>query len=546
MLGNVIIQAQGDHLMSGVSAAQIEVAQFVQIHHLPLVWQGDTDFFDIEKERKSLIKSGWKGIDDPLSALSEEKTAHDNDVFNEVVYFYDFARKFLYPRGSPDDDCAFYLFHRENPGSVQAQFSNVRGEQTFLIKRLHLHLFRTGTIIITVETEHDGKTELSLADVQTIIDHFRRSYTPYWDGCAPQGIPLSLTLSTGAAAENQLQDQTVDFLYKNRENGADAPLLEPWKSWCEPLCQSQWRDPSDERVPAMSYIALKQTEATPRDTMNRIKTGDWFRLAEADSAGETEFPYNPKFLAPKARDFFYDRFFPHDNIWEGFATRHIFGGEHYAMVVVDGDFTRQILFQHFRRHYEKLALVARFEQVSLLGYSFRLTQLVKQLNDRPEGRKLDGKSEGRKKFRNEVRDLHENFLEFTHRFRFTGITSQIQGREMFAKWRQSLSLDLLYVDVKNEVASAAQFSLDSGANERADRGNDLSKIAFWAAVILAAPGLKDFGIVEYAVTFVSAWMSATPDGVLDGVIEFVVSVGLVGAVAGLLWQFLKKRYGWPK
>ncbi|MEO1309086.1 MAG: hypothetical protein AAFV38_14570, partial [Pseudomonadota bacterium] len=65
----------------------------------------------------------------------------------------------------------------------------------------------------------------------------------------------------------------------------------------------------------------------------------------------------------------YDRFMAHTDLDHELAARHVFGGAHYAMVSVDDttggfNFPRNILQEHFRRHYEKMALVMRFEYAS--------------------------------------------------------------------------------------------------------------------------------------------------------------------------------------
>ncbi len=505
-------------------ATKILVSRFRQIHHLPLIWQGRGRFVPATI-REQLVAAGWAPIDDPLNALSEDSKQPDPDVFNEYVYFHDFARKFLYPDG---DAAPFQLFRRENPGGISAEFGNDCGWHGFEIVRLTLHLFRTGTIVITVETLHDGKGNLTLAQVQTIIDHFRRSYTPFWSNGQPQRVPRCLRLTSGKSAGEQTQGAMVDFLHENRGTGADAPLLEPWKSWVAPLNQADWRDPSDERVPVMSFIALKQTETTPGDTMLRIRDGDWFRLAEADETGSALFEYNPDFLAPLHNRYFYDRFYPHERTYNYYATRHVFGGAHYSMVTVDNSFAVFMLETHFRRHYEKLALIARFEFASLLAFSSRLTGLVADLE----------RGQEHNEFRANVLKVHEEFLEFTHRCRFTGISSQIQGAEMFARWRASLGLDRLYEDVKAEVTSAADFAHATEANTRALQANRLAGFGLYAAAILAAPGLKDFELVKSATGALTGglqslgWASAGPWCELT--VPFAVTIVLAEIIRRML------------
>ena len=211
-----------------VSATRIKVALFRQIHHLPLVWQGATDFrFDATCD--AVTKDGWEEVTDPLRSLATDRNTPDPDpdAFNEFVYFHDFVRDFLFPHGGHKP---YRLFEKPDPGTITASFDNKGGTQDFDIERLTLHIFRTKVAILTVETVHKaGDEPLTLARVQTIIDHFRRSYTPFWSEGQPQRVPLSLSVSTGATAKAQDQKEMASFLEKHRKTGADAPLLEPWE-----------------------------------------------------------------------------------------------------------------------------------------------------------------------------------------------------------------------------------------------------------------------------------------------------------------------------
>jgi len=512
----------------GRPAGDIPVALFRQIHHMPLVWQGKEEFqLDAISRNLTSKNGGWHEIANPLRALAEDRDHPDPESFNEVVYFHDFAREFLYPNGK---NRAFRLFEKREPGEITASFANNGGTHDFTIERLTLHIFRTKTAMLTVETLHKPQeTPITLAQVQTIIDHFRRSYTPFWTNGSPARVPSELCLSTGVMAIEQKQGEMIAFLEENRGTCADAPLLEPWAGWMQPLSQNNWRDPSDERVPVMSFILLEKTANTNRDTLNQICESDWYRLAEADESGDM-FEYNPDFLRQK--QFFFDRFLPDPAMPDYLATRHIFGGAHYCVVSVDDWFSRNIIQAHFRRHYEKMALVARFEFATLLAFSSRITNAVKMLDE------IKHQKNARDRFRREILDIHEDFLEFTHRYRFTGISSQIQAGEMFDHWRASLGLDRLYQDVKDEISSASLYAQAVQAKSRAGDANALARVAILVGALVSAPALNKFDFFKNMNTVVTDWLGWQWAG---PVVSFMLPFTIVALTAELLFRWLRQR-----
>jgi len=464
-------------------AKNIKVSKFRQIHHFPLVWKSENQTgaaFNFDQICDSIKNAGWLPKNDPLKALSSNEEETDPEVYNEFVYFYEFVRDFLFPKGSKPP---YRLFSKPTPYTLTAEFLNEGGKQHFSVLRQTLHVFTTKTVILTVETQCDCTSPITLAQVQTIVDHFRRCYTPYWDNGVPQRVPLKLEID---GIEAQKQDQKEMAECAGSRSGV-IPLLEPWASWIKPLSLEHWRIPSDERVPVMSQIFLKQN-GTNAQTMQRVHDRDWFRLAEADQSDGKDYEYNPEFLAGLKKRFFYDRFYPANNMPEYFATRHIFGGAHYSFVTVDdgGYFAGELFPRHFRRHYEKMGLIVRFEHASLLAFSSRITETVRKLED--SGKEL----KTRKGFRDEILKIHEDFLEFTHRYRFTGISSQIQAGEMYQMWRRSLELDVLYQDVKDEITSASDFAAATKGTEQASQANLLAAVGILIAIALTAPAVMEF------------------------------------------------------
>lgn len=327
-----------------------------------------------------------------------------------------------------------------------------------------------------------------------------------------------------------------------------SPLADHWRQILEPLVvagyspdvdrpagseapRAVWRHILDERIPVMSYVSLTGAASrvgkgvtntgntSERHDLWLVSRGDWVRLCAADPPGTDRLPYAPHFLADFEKDSCYDRFFPSSSTSE--STRYLFAGYHFG-VVGSGPYFDRLISHHFRRHYFQMALLANMELAALLATSSRITAAVARL----EEHKVRGGKAGarREEFRNELRAIQEDFLAFVHRFRFTDVSNQIQPTELYRKWRQSMRLDELYADVKDELAAAVGFAM---TDEQAKTGRDaahLSKIA-----TLGLP-------VALALSFMPIWGK-----LLENTDRFVKSqdgksVEVVSVWGSILWS----------
>ncbi len=481
-----------------------EVGEFRQIFHLPLIFQGD-GAFNSQAVVNKLVKDGkWE----PVQAVRPE----DEGLFAEYVYFHDFVRDFLYP--NPDSDKpAFRLLHVQNPSNLVVRLSEASPPIGLKVERQTLHVFETGALVLTVEVLVNGK--LSLPDAMQLVDKLRRSYVPYWDDKGlPGGVPHRIDFqgpddeapcaSPVEATIRPTKEECAAHLHAHISTGQDAPIIEPWETWLEGIDLATWRDPSDERVPVMSFIVLAPQEGvSARDTMKAIKDSEWAQLAEADGQSE-HFLYNPVFLEQKEKIWFYDRFFPHEDMDDKVASRHVFGGAHYAFVTVSGSMT-DLLRTHFTRHYAQIGLIVRFEIATLLAFSSQLTELVSKFDRDPK------RDSAEYRFRKDLVVLRQRFLRFVHRFHFTGVSSQIQPTEMLSHWRASTGLDDLFEDVSNEINSAGDFATTLMAQDEAEAANRIATAATYLAILGLPAALLAMPVFDAA--FVKRLVS---DALCDG------------------------------
>lgn len=526
---------------------------------------------EIKKTQTALAQGKWKAVPDPLEyppAIDPKDT--DSGGYGQFAYFHDFVQKFLFSKG---DNPPFTLYERTDirefhlwlPGGGE------KPSHRFQVDRLSLHLFDFGTAIVTLELDWQGKAAkgpLNLAEVQDIIDHIRRTYTPFWIGKTPQRVPKKVELvgedkDIICRSHPFPKDQAEKALANN--DARDIKVFDHWAEIINPLqlmCEGGcWRDPSDERMPINSFIALDYEEIPkseadrveklpePEKTIAKeknnlliasrtraavlaIRESDWIRLADAEESGTeesgTDYPYNPDFIVPIAEAMYYDRFFPHKDAG-AVAARHIFGGPHYA-VVGAGWFMDNILIHHFRRHYALLSLIARFESTALLAISSRLTNAVIRLEQSGDERA----------FEHDVIEIQGQFLNFVHRFRFSGISSQLQAREMFDRWRASLGLEVMYQDVRQEVDTAFQRVTALQQKREAGATSDLSKLAAVGVFLGLIAGVMGSNIFLGK----GQLLGASPDWLQFWFIAAVIAMVMPAAALTLLWAKKTRLKNW--
>jgi len=478
-------------------ASDIPVGAFRLLYQWPLVFdpgaggQAATDTFETEVARLT-ADTNWRPIPKPIEFPPKEGM-RDGGGYGEFVYFHDFAQKFLYP----SEGGAFSLLERRDIASLKAGFYKDT-EHEFSVERLTLHMFRLGIAVMTLELKWQCQSTgapLMLAQAQRIIDHLRRSYTPFWDkNDVPGRVPLQVTLikRNGVCTPYEpLPREAAEASVLGNAN-PDAKIFRHWAEMILPLKLlaegGHWRDPSDERIPLNSFIALdplKQGEngdwkADIRAALLEIRDGDWHRIMDADEPDDDPYAYNPEFARQVEKAAYYDRFFP-DPDSGSIATRHLFGGIHYAAVVA-GDFAKTLL-PHWRRHYAQLSLIARLENATLLAVSSRISVADADLN----------RSKDHAAFDKQILEIQEYFLLFVHQFRFTGVTSQLQGAEMYQMWRKTLHLDALFADVRAEleVATAAVIARQQITEARATtRLTKVATLGVIGGLIVGAGGMN--------------------------------------------------------
>ncbi|GMG85344.1 hypothetical protein LNKW23_45640 [Paralimibaculum aggregatum] len=478
-------------------AGNFPVALFRQTLLWPLVLDSEPDEGWFEKECNRLSGSeAWTLCEDPLELIPDED---GTGVYEEAVYFHDFVRNFLYRK---DADAPMRVYSRNGPAALTAVIDGT--ERRFAVQHCALHLFELGVAILSLDLDFvSDAQDLTMADAQKIIDRLRRAYAPFWFGDRNPGYcPTEVFLDDEPCGLGRLETRSAALAaLKKRSAGPDRlvePLFPWWSRLLAPLAvagsdaqpnpgAASFRQVLDERIPLMTTLQLAQltppdahAPADPARVLELVSEGDWFRLAGADGADDHAYPYNPEFLRSRSDNLFYDRFMASPDTDRNGATRFLFMGYHFA-AVGSGNFFRDYVAGHMRRHYRQMNLIAYLEFAALLMLSNRLSRAAR-LKDSEERRRA-------------IITVEKDFLVFTHRYRFTGVSNQLQAREMFDQLRRSMGLDLLYKEVKEEIDTAAQFALAEEQHEQSETVLTLTEIATLGLVLSVIVGAFGMNIV---------------------------------------------------
>ena len=459
-----------------------------------------------------------------------QQTRHENDKYAEFVYFHEVVQDFLYQKRSCDlhdnpDEVGIsrlHLFKRQDVKQLIVKLGDDKDEGLEIhldVDRCNLYLASTGIMLLALEvswTAGDNSTPpaMQLSDAQILTDQLRRCYTPYValpyarqdtaycgmsyrSGQCPEKVELVYASSKQPLTNDRRERPNVikerDRTLNVSEGQSRSPQLFPhWEELITPFrvgrldgdttgafttfgkgIRFSCRHIEDERIPIMTFISLTRPNCCDQSALANVSRGDWVRLCFTDAAGSDPLPYNPLFLEAFEKTHCYDRFFI-SKATPYFASRMLFSGYSFTTVGAGG-FYDGLLQTHFRRHYFQMSLLAYLEHATLLGFSMRLTKEVAQYEQDRNDQNPNPMFE--KKFHDAICDLKREFLLYTHQFRFTGVSNQMQPREMYDQWRSVMGLDKLYEDVKQELDTATDFLVTMDQQQQTDSAANLNVLA---------------------------------------------------------------------
>ena len=471
---------------------------------------------------RATLDATWAPVDDLAHHIAPpDKTQKlafsqwQNEVYAEGVYFHPFVQEFLFSNDKTSSSGAppIHLFRRDDIAAMRVEWA--QGEETrkatLIVDRVLLYLFRTGVALLVTDLRAERTAGLTLADVEDLHDLLRRAYHPFVThksikSEAPVRQASHLVVQTIAWRRKDAgvlgpYDLTSDFddviAYADgaTRDARHPPVFAHWKDLLGGALTLAggsaheggpvWRHVVDERMPALLTVSLSDRDEglRPGGWLGAVRRGDLARLCFADNCnsygrttrGKGDFPCNPAFLGDFENRHAYDRF-------ANSGTRYFVSG--YSFVALGaGDGFDRFVAMHMRRHYYQMALLAHMEMATLLLVSREISDAA-ECYERAAGDDAAGD-----RFAAHMQAINEQFLQFVHRFRFTGVSNQLQASELYDLLRRQMNLQRLFDDVGKEIESANQFLFNRAQAKATQAATNLSRVAAVGVVAALAVGV---------------------------------------------------------
>jgi hypothetical protein len=338
----------------------------------------------------------------------------------------------------------------------QARVTLDRGDTPLSLTVAHVDLyffFDIDVAILAVEVYTD---DIPFDTAQNLMFRFGRAYPAYWEEETGRGghCPWKVEWLDGdgrvlAASDYECREKYLSFVCRHR-----APTTAShWEFLMSPLVLHhadkkgpvRYRQLEYYRMPYMSYLALERAETLSRS--------DSIRLALGNEAGDqSALPYAETYLSDFETRYCYDRNFSSGGEKAASVRFHASG----HTLVVTGDASDEFfvscdsgLLSRFRHQHFLMFLIAHFQKAALHMFSDRLVGVVSRLDIT--------NAKANRIFRRDIRNAHENFLRFAHRYWFHNISNHAQVRELFDMTRRHLHLDALYDEVREELQDMGNF-----------------------------------------------------------------------------------------
>jgi hypothetical protein len=439
------------------------VKEFREILLWPLQLEPLDDGRQIQKQWEVLRSlpggSVWSEVQDEFGDPKQFQERH----YHEFVTFLPAVQRFLYGEGphraahSKPVASSLKVFRRCDIAAVRIVAND--GDQPVVLKIAHIDLYFFYDLDVVILAVEVCGNDIPLDTAQDLLFRFGRAYPPYWESgvrgatCAASTEFLDAAGNVLAASDFGQRAKYLEFVCEHR-----APLISShWDFVMRPLVLHtsdeagplRYRQLEYFRMPVMAYLAL--------DEPGRLTRADYVRLGLLSGPGDPgEVPFSEDYLRGFEHRYCYDRHFGIRGATAENATRMLTGGHNLISVGNTASaFYRDAetgFLSQFRHQYFLLFLIAHLHKAALLMLSNRLAVAIQDLDIYDV--------ESVKRFKRTIRQSHETFLRFTHRYWFHEVSIQVQAREVFAMITRHLETDELYREVRDEMLDMESY-LDS-------------------------------------------------------------------------------------
>ena len=423
--------------------------------------------------------SPWREVIDEYTG---DSAGFHERHYSEFVTFLPYVQRFLYGEGRTrhgDGDGSggspMRVFRRSD--IAHARVVTHADAVPMMLEIVHVDLYFFHDVDVVMLNLEVRCGNLTLPQTQELLYRFGRAYPAGWDA---QGQALHCMHSVewlaadGKVLASSDAQQRDAFLAHVNEHRAPR-FASHWAFMLEPLVpdhseregQLRYRQIEYYRMPLMAHLAMQNPRSLSRADFVRLGlvTGAAGAEGEANGIGspghdpQHDLPYAEPHLADFEKRFCYDRFWADSGAAPN--TRYLCSGR--SLVVV-GDASSEFfqcrdrgVLAQFRHQHFLLFLIAHFQKASLLMFSDRLVEALKNLKVSDIG--------SVRRFKRTIRSSFEGFLRFTHRYWFHEISEQAQVRALSHMCSAHLGLDPLYAEVKERIGEMNSY-LDADSLRR--------------------------------------------------------------------------------
>ena len=440
----------------------------------------------------------WHEVDDEFACRPQD---FQERHYSEFVTFLPTVQRFLYGEGrqgarhSKATDSSIRVFRRRDLARIRICLHADMPPVELQIAHVDLYFFYDVDVVLLAVEVHAN--DLPLPTVQEVMFRFGRAYPPYW-GSENRGATCPLRTewldaqgNVAACSDFGDRQKYLEFVCEHR-----APRIAAhWAHVMRPLVLHSADEPGKLRYRQLEYYRMPLMAYLAMDDVAKLTRADYVRLGLVTGPGaEAELPFSPRYLARFERRFCYDRYFRPGEESRPETTRMLTCGHDFITVgqAKSGFFTdaETGFLAQVRHQYFLLFLIAHLHKASLLMLSNRLAWAIQEL-DIHDMRSV-------RTFKRLIRQSHEIFLRFTHRYWFHEISIQVQTREIFAMITEHLGNETLYREVREEMFDMSQYLDSDNVRRQANVVVRLTVVTIVGLVGTTATGFLGMNLIAEA------------------------------------------------
>ena len=435
----------------------------------------------------------WKSSKFNLKKALEK---HNDLIYNEYAYFYDYARDAIYNLNESDTISCDYI--RKGLSDTAKFIIHIKGREepyTLDLTQISLKAFATGVAILSIQLENYRYPDFK--DILKINDFGRRIYPQFiYEGNTER--TKKQFLADKVIIEG-LEDKKIIENFEFQPNsdiaiGSHITTLlgasftqnkaETQKYYIQPIL--------DDRMFVISWYGKNHLAADISTYQNYYLSDDWYKYVFVDNGMTTV--QNRFMKETLLKDATYTR-------WSNFNT--LFGVTRYSFVVMTNDLVTlkknnaDFIPVHTKTMYFQMVLLALATRASIIRFSDEIAAIAN------------------KKDIDKLEKLYELYLTFYNRLYFKEITHQDQGIELYEMIRKQMRIDEHIEKLDNKFTKLFEFADLQATKKHDDLLQLISGVFIFPSLMIA---LLSMGIFDYQ----KSWIS-----LITGLIAVLLS-GIIG------------------